>query len=270
MQNAVIATSEKGYWFSKNPSKAWGEKFFLCYLPFFFFLNVGKQAFGWMDAGNLWHIGQNIIMLAPLYIVPLLIHNETAFGRRWFQTYWFKFNVWNYVFAFAATYFFTEYFFDVLGMVYHFPQVSLYWDAVLVGSGEQKIPLGMYFNAAAFFVVYHSLAFVFMRRIFTSRLNIGPWVVVIVTVVFAYFFAWAETRLVATDANKPFFYYKDLGWMLKYGSAFYACYFLVSFPFAYRIDEAADENWPLSKVIVEALAASMLVFFLLDIITPLI
>ena len=103
-----------GYWFSRNPSKAWAEKFFLCYLPFFFALNGGKQAFGWMDAGNLWHVGQNVLMLAPLYVIPLLIRDERSLGRRWYQTYWFKFNLWIYLFAFIATYFFTEYFFVYL------------------------------------------------------------------------------------------------------------------------------------------------------------
>ena len=255
----------RGYWFSKNPSKAWGEKFFLCYLPFFFLLNGGKQAFGWLDAGNAWHVGQNILMLAPLYVVPLLIRDETKLGRKWFETYWFKFNLWIYIFAFFATYFFTEFFFDVLGMIYYFPQVSWYWDSNLLGTGEQRVPLGMYFNAAAFFVVYHTVAFILMRRILTSRLNVGPWVNVIVVAVGAWFFAWAETRLVATDANKPYFFYEDLEWMLAYGSGFYACYFLVSFPFAYRIDEAEQENWPLSKVVIESLAASMLAFFLLDV-----
>ena len=254
-----------GYWFSKNPSKAWGEKFFLCYFPFFFALNASKQVFGWMNAGTTWHILQNVLMLAPLYVIPILIRNEASLGRKWYETYWFKFNLWIYIFAFFATYFFTEYFFDVLGMVYHFPRVSLYWDANLLGSGEQRIPLGMYFNAAAFFVVYHSVAFVVMRRILTSKLNVGRWVSVPVILGCAYFFAWAETRMVATDANKPYFYYEDLAWMLAYGSGFYATYFLVSFSFAYRIDEGADENWPLRKIILEALAASMIVFFLLDV-----
>jgi cycloeucalenol cycloisomerase len=264
-----MSDSAPGYWFSRNPSKAWGEKFFLCYLPFFFLLNAGKQAFGWLDAGNTWHVAQNILMLAPLYIVPLLIRNETAMGRKWYETYWFKFNLWIYVFAFFATYFFTEYFFDILGMVYYFPQVSWYWDSHLLGSGEQQVPLGMYFNAAAFFVVYHTVAFVLMRRILTSRINVGPWVSVVVIATAAWFFAWAETRLVATDANKPYFYYRDLAWMLSYGSGFYACYFLVSFPFAYRIDESETENWPLPKVLIESLAASMLAFFLLDTVSSL-
>lgn len=262
MNSSNVSTG--GYWFSRNPSKAWGEKFFLAYLPFFFALNAGKQVFGWMNAGTAWHIGQNVLMWAPLLLVPLLIRNETAEGRQWHQTYWFKANLWIWVFAFAATYFFTEYFFDVLGMIYHFPQVSLYFDANLVGSGEQRAPLGVYFSGAAFFVVYHNLAVVCMRRVRTSKITIGRWVWWLTVLVTAVFFAWAETRLVATDKNAPYFAYKDLAWMLSYGSLFYACYFVVSFPMFYRLDEGASENWPLSRVCIEALAAAMLVFFLLD------
>ena len=33
--SAMTATPRpRGYWFSKNPSKAWGEKFFLLYTPY--------------------------------------------------------------------------------------------------------------------------------------------------------------------------------------------------------------------------------------------
>jgi cycloeucalenol cycloisomerase len=253
-----------GYWFSKNASKAWAEKFFLAYIPFFFAINASKQVFSWMDVGTFWHISQNILMLAPLYIIPLLIRDETNLGRKWYQTYWFKANLWIYIFAFVATYFFTEYFFDVLGMIYYFPQVTLYFDSALLGGGEQKVPLGMYFNGAAFFVVYHNLAVICLRRIKTSRINVGKIFWFVTVILTAVFFAWAETRLVATDENAPYFAYEDLAWMLKYGSLFYACYFVVSFPMFYRLDESPEDNWPLSKVCIDALAASMLVFFLLD------
>lgn len=251
-------------WFSANPSKAWAEKFFLAYLPFFFLLNGAKQAFGWMNVGTFWHITQNLALLLPLYLIPLLIRDERDIGRRWHETYWFKANVWMFIFVFACTYFFTEYFFDILGMVYYFPKVTLYFDSMLLGSGEQRVPLGMYLNAPAFFIVYHTLSVISMRRIRTSRFGGSTVTWVITFLVAALFFAWAETRLVATDANAPYFAYKDLAWMLTWGAVFYACYFVVSFPMFYRLDEAQDENWPLSKVCVEALAAAMLAFFLVD------
>jgi len=269
MEAAPAAVAEGGYWFSKNPSKAWGEKFFLCYFPFFFGLNAAKQVFHLLDVGTFWHVAQNVAMLVPLYLCPALFRDETPLGRRWYQTYWFKMNLWIYVFAFAGTYFFTEYFFDVLGMVYSFPRVTLYFDAALLGSGQQRVPLGMYFNAAAFFVVYHTVAIVLMRRVRTSRYGFGTLGAVVTTAAAAYFFAWAETFLIARDANSANFYYRDLPFMLKYGSLFYGSFFIVSFPMLYRLDEKPDECWSVGRTLTESLAASMIVFFLLDLQTHL-
>ena len=66
------------------------------------------------------------------------------------------------------------------------------------------------------------------------------------------------------------FTYRDLPRMLRWGSLFYACYFIVSFPMVYRLDENPGEDWPVGKVAVEALAAGMLLLFLLDTVTRLI
>jgi cycloeucalenol cycloisomerase len=260
-------TARGGYWFSRNPSKAWGERFFLAYLPFFLAINASKQAFGLMNAGTIGHLAQNVAMLAPLYLYPALFRDERALGRRWHQTYWFKMNLWIYVFAFVATYFFTEYFFDVLGMVYHFPNVSAHFDSALVGRGALHVPLGMYFNGAAFFVVYHTIAVILIRRVRTSRLNVGFLSAAATIALAAYGFAWAETALIAREANAANFYYQDLAYMLRYGSSFYACYFIVSFPMVYRLDEAPNECWTVGRTCLDALAAGMMVFFLLDMVT---
>ncbi|MDY0067247.1 MAG: hypothetical protein RBS02_12765, partial [Steroidobacteraceae bacterium] len=60
----------RGHWFSTNPDKAWGEKFFLAYLPYFFALNYAKQLMGWMNVNTIWHMTQNLALLAPLIIIP--------------------------------------------------------------------------------------------------------------------------------------------------------------------------------------------------------
>ena len=64
--------------------------------------------------------------------------------------------------------------FDVLGMRYRFDHVTLYLDSALVGPDEstalaqfKKVPPGMYLNAVAFFVVYHTMAIICMRRVRT-------------------------------------------------------------------------------------------------------
>jgi len=51
--------------------------------------------------------------------------------------------------------------------------------------------------------------------------------------------------------------------MFVYGSVFYAIYFIVSYPMFFRIDEG-DKKWSLSRAIIEAFAAGMIVTILLD------
>ncbi len=258
------AASRWGYWFSRNPDKAWGEKFFLAYIPYFFGLNYAKQLMGWMNVGTFWHITQNLALLLPLIIVPALLRPSTT-GRAWWDNYAVKMVLWMFVYNFIGTYFGCAYFFDVLGMVYYFPQVTLSLNPALVGSGQQVIPIGMYFNAPAFFVVYHTLAVLMMRRVRTIEAGaLKPALTVVTVVAVAYLMAFLETRLVATDANKPYFYYKDLAWMLKYGSMFYACYFLPSFPLVFGLEEKEGERWPVRKIVLEALAAGALVLILID------
>ena len=161
----------RGYWCSRNPDKAWAEKFFLAYIPVFFAYNALMQQTGWLDAGNFWHITQNLIMWFPFCVIlPWVLRRNS--GVPWQQSYWFKLNLYMAVFIFFCTYFHTEYFFDVLGLSYRFNDVSLYFDSVLVGPDEatalaqhKKVPPGMYLNSIAFFIVYHTAAVGLMRRI---------------------------------------------------------------------------------------------------------
>jgi cycloeucalenol cycloisomerase len=46
----------------------------------------------------------------------------------------------------------------------------------------------------------------------------------------AYFFAYMETFAMTGGAIAEQFTYRDLPRMLKWGSLFYACYFVISFP----------------------------------------
>jgi cycloeucalenol cycloisomerase len=258
----------RGHWFSRNPSKAWGEKFFLVYSPWWM-LGMGLLMKG--GAGARWgDLALNLVILvifAPLLVVPALVRDETALGRRWYQSYWFKLNLWIGIFAGIGSYFGSEYFFDVLGMVYNYPQLHWRLDSVLLGSGAQTVPLIMYTTAHFYFVTYHTGAVVVMRRVRTSRLLGRPWLWPLTVLGTAYFFAWAETFFMTDPSIAAQFYYRDLPRMLRWGSLFYACYFFVSFPMIYRLDEGADDNWSVGRTAVEALAAGMLVLFLLDNVT---
>ena len=165
-----VAAVEGGHWFSRNPSKAWGEKFFLAYTPFWIAAMGVLMATG---TGKRWgDLGLNLAMLAifaPLLVVPLAVRDETTLGRPWWRTYWCKFNVWIGIYAGIGSYFGSEYFFDVLGMVYNYPQLSWRLDSALLGSGTQTVPFIMYPSAHFYFVTYHTVGVIVLRRFRTSR-----------------------------------------------------------------------------------------------------
>jgi cycloeucalenol cycloisomerase len=268
-------TETHPHWLSHNPDKAWGEKFFITFVPVFLLYNAGIQKMGWLDVGTGWHVTQNLLMWLPYcFLLPWWLRRES--GVPWSESYWFKFNVYMAVWVFWASYFHTEYFFEVLGLRYRFPEVDVYFDSALVGPDEataaetfQKVPPGMYSNAIAFFIVYHTLAVICMRRVRTMTLTWSiaaqrvTWTVIVLTT--ALFFAWAETRLYMTDDAAANVWYIDLPRMLKWGSIFYAMYFVVSFPNVYRLDENPKEpRWSISRTVIEASFVGIVSLLLLD------
>jgi cycloeucalenol cycloisomerase len=255
----------KGHWFSENKSKAWGEKFFLIYSPIWIALTtllvitgIGK------NTGDIVNLIQAVIIMAPLFVVPLIIRKETDLGRKWYQTYWFKANLFISIFSLLGNYFGSEYFFDVLGMVYNYPNNMLNFDSVLVGSGQQKVPVMMYFLTCAYFMTYHTTAIVVIRRVKTMGIPGGKILFTVLVVVIGYFWAWIETFAMANPLMRESFYYKNMDRMLVFGSLIYASFFIVSFPIFYFIDEKKNDNWGILKTVGAALSASMLTFFMLD------
>lgn len=272
---AAAARGLPGHWFSANPDKAWAEKFYLGFIPLFFGYNALIQNMGWLDVGNFWHVTQNLLMWLPYCVLlPLLLRRRS--GLPWWQSYWFKLNLYMFVYVFFATYFHTEYFFSTLGIRYRFPHVTLYLDSALLGPDEssalrnfEKVPIGMYFNAIAFFIIYHTGAVICMRRVRTLAPDAPRtlrWLLWALTVAAtAYFFAWAETFLYVNSSARANVWYVDQARMLSLGSVCYALYFIVSFPNVFRLDEAAQgPRWPLSRCVIEASFVSMLVLLLLD------
>jgi cycloeucalenol cycloisomerase len=265
---APAGVPTRGRWLSANPSKAWGEKFFLAYTP------VWITAFGLYQRsgvserlGDLGNLALTAAIAAPLVALPLLARDESGLGRPWYRTYWFKFELWMAIFAGIGTYFLTEYFFDVLGMVYHFPHLGWSFDSALLGSGKQVVPIIMYLHAWYFFATYHTCSVIAIRRVRTSRLGASRAAGALAIAATAWFFAAAEVVFTTGPSIAAQFRYEDMAWMLRWGVWFYACYFVVSFPMVYRLDEEPGDDWPLARVALEALAAGMLVFLLLDLLT---
>ena len=116
-------------WFSANPHKAWAERCFLLYAPIWMAVMGLVMAFG-IDRrlGDPGFILLGLLVALPYALIPALRSPENA-TTPWHRTYWFKANVYIFIFGFFGNYFGTEYFFDVLGMVYHYPAIDWTLDA---------------------------------------------------------------------------------------------------------------------------------------------
>jgi cycloeucalenol cycloisomerase len=252
------------HWFSSNPDKAWVEKFFLIYSPVWMASMACMMMTGadknWGDTALLIHASA---MALPVLIVPMFLAPRQP-GKAWYENYWFKVNVYLFVFGFFGNYFGSEYFFDVLGMVYRYPQVTTTLDSALVGSGKQTVPLIMYFYTHVYFMTYHATANIALRQVKNSRLPVMWLLFPVAVFLIGYAWAWMETKAMANPMMASSFYYEKVDLMLRYGSAIYATYFIASFPIYYFIDETREKNWTLTQTIGGGLSASMLTFYMLD------
>jgi cycloeucalenol cycloisomerase len=248
-------------WWSSDPGKAAAERFYLVYSPIWMALVGIVMLTGmyrsWGDVGfMLFGLG----VAAPLVLVPYLAPNAAETRKRVWETTWFRFNVWIAIFVFVGSYFFTHYFFDVVGMRYGFP-TQWNFEAELVGDSERTVPLFLYPLTQAYFMTYHVGATVLYRWLGT-RHRLGRPGKIAVIAVLAYVVAFAETFFMAVPALADVFEYADRGRMLLWGSLFYGSFFVISIPVFAGIDEGRP--WGLGRTVMSALGVSMGVFIVLD------
>lgn len=256
-----------GYWLSKDPSKRWTEVFFLAYSPFWIIwalvILVPFQLFE--SCGNYGYMLIGLSAALPTVILPLIIPCKADEGKPLSQRYWVKANIWIAVFSFIGNYFWTHYFFKLLGASYTFVSWRL-----------NDVPITLYLMTHAYFCFYHGISNVLLRRVQTGLAKAPAWVrtSAMAAVVFAlsYATAYGETL---TIAHFPYYTFVDRDRMYTVGSLFYAIYFFVSFPMFYRMDEppltaargsagSKASKWTPAQAFLDSLAAGMLVTILLD------
>lgn len=271
-QNAAFPASRAipSLWFSANPDRAWAEKFFLVYSPIWMALmGIMMLTGGTRSCSDLQLLAHGLLVAAPLLLVPAMLHKRYSPSVHWRDSYWLKANLYMALFGFFGNYFGSEYFFDVLGMVYNMPNATTTLDATLVGSGHQKVPVIMYLYTHAYFMTYHTTAVMVLRRIMHSGLPLRRLAFMPVVLLVGYAWAWMETRAMANPLMTNTFYYENMPAMLAYGSLIYSTYFVASFPIFYFMDEAktpagTSQRWTLWQTAAAGLSASMLTFYLLD------
>uniref|UniRef100_A0A1D1YJS6 Cycloeucalenol cycloisomerase n=1 Tax=Anthurium amnicola TaxID=1678845 RepID=A0A1D1YJS6_9ARAE len=243
-------------WFATNPSKRWGEAFFMIYTPFWLTICLGivvpyklYERFTELE-----YLLLGLISAVPSFLLPLLFVGKADMGKCWKDRYWVKANLWIIIFSYVGNYFWTHYFFTVLGASYTFPSWKM-----------NDVPHTTLLLTHVCFLFYHVASNLTLRRLRHSVADLPQTIRVASEVawvlVLAYFIAYLETLAIS---NFPYYQFVDRGSMYKVGSLFYAIYFIVSFPMFLRVDEKPGDPWDLGRVAVDALGAAMLVTIILD------
>lgn len=246
-------------WKATSRSKARGERFILCYSPVWIGCLALIVLLKWYKrfSPNDF-ILTGLCVSLPCILGPLLLartdnERHTPLTSR----YIIKANAFIGIIGYLGNHFYTHYFYNLLGVKYTGPLAK--------GKGLEinSVPVSMFLMTHPYFMTYHVLVTPLIRAtksMFQSRRLQLLGMATVVVVAFAT--AFAETW---TISSFPYYTYPDLYQMLTKGSVFYGTFFIVTFPWFFRLDEDLASPWPISRVIIEALAAMMVVLFCADI-----
>ncbi|CAA2992251.1 cycloeucalenol cycloisomerase [Olea europaea subsp. europaea] len=221
-----VGCSSSNLWLAQDPSKRWGELFFLLYTPFWLTLCLGIIVpYKLYESFTEWeYLFLGLFSALPAVIVPMVLVGKADSSICWKDRYWVKANLWIIVFSYVGNYFWTHYFFTVLGASYTFPSWKM-----------NNVPHTTFLLTHVCFLFYHVSSNMTLRRLQhsidhlpekTQWLFKGAWILA-----FSYFIAYLETLAIS---NFPYYEFVDRASMYKVGSLFYAIYFMVSFPMFLR------------------------------------
>ena len=259
--NYVVYTADNMRWRAAHSSKVKGEAFMLYYTPVWIgimaVIVLGKwyERFSPND-----YLLTGLCLSLPCILVPLVLarNDPTEKHTPIFNRYIIKANIFIAIISYLGNHFYTHYFYKVLGMRYTGPLAEgKGWDI-------NHVPASMYAMTHVYFMSYHVLVTPVLRAtnsLFTSR-NLKFTSLVVIVCVVAFLTAFAETL---TISGFPYYTYPDFHQMLTKGSMFYGTFFVVTFPWFYRMDEDPTDLWPVGRVAMEALAAMMVVLLCADI-----
>ncbi len=241
---------------SENPAKRRVETIVLAWSPIWIVIIgalMGTRRFARWDDGE--HLALGLALALPLWLAPFawpapdeklvpLAHRHAA-----------RFTLFVALMTFVQTWFGTRFFFDHLGMEYHF---RVTW--ILRGT-----PLFLYFVTIAYFSTYYVVMQVALRAL-RSLWPGAPWPVAVgARAIVSYLVAFAETAGMASPLIREFFLYRDKAFAMWWGSLCYGTVFFVSLPILERLDERPGDAPPSLRTLArDVLAANLLALFLYD------
>lgn len=269
-------------WTSTDPAKAWTEKFYLYYAAYWIAIMaviIVTKSYEWFEE---WEYMYSMSLISvPGCLVPLLLGAEKE--KPFSQRYWFRANVWIFVLGYVGNYFWTHYFYTLLDAIYTFRAHRI-----------NDVPIAMFLATHPYFMLYHTLTNMALRRWHTSVLaaKLPAVLKASTTCALVVLMAWVTAFMEAfTIQGFPYYAIKDRSYMYTVGGIVYGIYFVVSFPMHLRMDgekealdrelqavregkagdkkaaaatPAAGKRWSLSQCAIDSLAASMLITILLD------
>ncbi len=214
--------------------------------------------FGWYELfspNDYISVGLGIFL--PCFIGPLLLASQDEKKIPFLNRYIIKANVFIFIIGYIGNHFYTHYFYDVLGMRYTGP----------LGPGRgleiNRVPVSMFLFTHPYFMTYHVLVTPLLRAIKSSLRTYQSRHILFVVAVMAIAFCTAFLETL-TISSFPYYTYPDFSAMLTKGSAFYGVFFVVTYPWFCRLDEDPKMLWPIGRVVMEALAAMMVVLLAAD------
>lgn len=230
-------------------SKQRTDLFFLAYSPLWmlliFLVQQGGRIGRWGEAE---HMLLGVGLALPIWLWPLLGERDLPLAERHAT----KAVLFLTALSFVQCYFGSEFFFQALGMEYHFH----------VGLQLNGTPLFLYPLTVAYFATYFALMRLAVRA-FDRRFPRAPHPArVALCALLSYAMAFGETLFMANERLRPYFSYADKHLALCYGSFCYGTLFFVALPLYCRIDRDPERPTPLARVFWDVMGANMLVLVL--------
>lgn len=246
----------------QNPAKRAWEVFNLQYAVVWVGCFVCIVAFGLYESWDeLRYFAVLSGLCGPIIIFPLWKVHPSEAKLPLGQRFAVRANVWIAVYSFIGNYWYTHYFYNVLGAQYTFPSWRL-----------NDVPIPLYFATFFYFCMYHALSNMAIRKVVTTFEPSGLRAVTLIVLIgaMAYTTAFMETL---TISGFPYYTFVDRNMAYVVGSAFYGIYFIVSFPMFYAFDEGPQKNEGRSRgsslegvwsAAVNSMGGGMLILTLLD------
>ncbi|KAG8665545.1 hypothetical protein FPOAC2_10619 [Fusarium poae] len=246
---------------SIEAEKRWTQRLNIFLSPFWIIAVAFAMLSGIMHQWNdIDYLLFSIAVATPPILFPALLSKKI--GRPWYRRYWFKLNVWVAVMVCLGTYFTSHYFFDLMGMRYKFP-CKWNFSSGVVGRTGGQVPVFLYPLTHAYFMTYYTVLMVLKKEI-VQRLRPGRFGRVVVIVALSYGVALGETFFMASPLLSEWFYYEKRDRMMTVGSVGYMAFFVTGLPMVGRVD-GKGEDWPLSRVVIEALGTFMSILVLFEV-----